>query len=52
MGVAIEPIWYCRVTPSTVIMPVAFLFVVAALAVVYPAVKAAVIRPVQAIYYR
>jgi ABC-type lipoprotein release transport system permease subunit len=52
MGVAIEPIWYCRVTPLTVIMPVVFLFVIAALAVVYPAVKAAVIRPVQAIYYR
>jgi len=52
MGVAIDPVWYCRVTPSTVFMPVVFLFVVAALAVVYPAVKAAVIRPVQAIYYR
>jgi ABC-type lipoprotein release transport system permease subunit len=52
MGVALEPVWYCRVTPATVIMPVAFLFIIAALAVVYPAVKAAVIRPVQAIYHR
>jgi ABC-type lipoprotein release transport system permease subunit len=51
-GVALEPIWYCRVTPATVITPVAFLFLVAALAVAYPAVKAAVIRPVQAIYHR
>jgi len=52
MGVAIEPVWYCRVTPSTVFTPVVFLFIVAALAVVYPAVKAAVIRPVEAIHYR
>jgi ABC-type lipoprotein release transport system permease subunit len=52
MGVAFDPIWYCRVTPATVIMPIAFLFLVTALAVVYPAVKAAVIRPVQAIYHR
>jgi ABC-type lipoprotein release transport system permease subunit len=50
-GVAIDPIWYAYVTKEAVIIPIVFLFIIAAAAVIYPAVKAAVIRPVKAIYY-
>lgn len=49
MGVAFDPIMYCRLTASSVITPVIFLLIITALAVIYPAIKAAVIRPVQAI---
>ncbi len=51
-GVAIDPIWYAYVTPNSLILPVVFLYLIAVLAVIYPAVKAAVIQPVQAINYR
>lgn len=51
-GVAIDPVWYCHVTLNTVVMPVVFLYVIAGVAILYPAIKAAVIRPVQAIYHR
>lgn len=50
-GVAIDPIWYAYVTREAVIIPIVFLFIIAAAAVIYPAIKAAVIRPVKAIYY-
>ena len=33
-------------------MPVLFLYIIAAGAIIYPALKAAMIRPVQAIYHR
>jgi ABC-type lipoprotein release transport system permease subunit len=51
-GVALDPIWYCRVTVSSVVTPMIYLFAVAALAVLYPTIKAAVITPIKAIYYR
>lgn len=50
-GVAIDPVWYAYVTKESVIIPIVFLFIIAAAAVIYPAIKAAVIRPVKAIYY-
>ncbi|MES0445520.1 MAG: FtsX-like permease family protein [Desulfobacterales bacterium] len=50
-GVAIDPIWYAYVTKEAVIIPIVFLFIIAAAAVIYPAIKAAIIRPVKAIYY-
>jgi ABC-type lipoprotein release transport system permease subunit len=40
------------VTTEAVVLPIVFLFIIAAAAVIYPAIKAAVIRPVKAIYYR
>jgi ABC-type lipoprotein release transport system permease subunit len=52
VGVALDPIWYCRVTVSSVVTPVIYLFAVAAAAVVYPTIKASVISPIKAIYYR
>lgn len=51
-GVAMDPIWRAYVTTETVVLPIVVLFIIAAAAVIYPAIKAAVIRPVKAIYYR
>jgi len=51
-GVALDPVWYAYVTPAALLRPVVFLMAVALLAVIYPAVKAALIRPVAAIHYR
>ena len=50
-GVAFEPLWYCRVTPTTVLLPIIFLYVTALLAIIYPACKAALISPVDAIHH-
>jgi ABC-type lipoprotein release transport system permease subunit len=50
-GVAFEPQWYCRVTTTTVLVPVLFLYGVALAAICYPAVKAAMISPVRAIHH-
>jgi len=50
-GVAIDPIWYAHVTTEAVLIPIVFLFIIALVAVIYPAIKAAVIRPVKAIHY-
>ena len=50
-GVAIDPILYAYVTKEAVIIPIVFLFIIAAAAVIYPAIKAAIIRPIKAIYY-
>ncbi|HSG05103.1 MAG TPA: FtsX-like permease family protein, partial [Nitrospiria bacterium] len=51
-GVALDPIWYGHVTAWSVVTPVIYLFAVAAVSVIYPTVKAAVIVPIKAIYYR
>jgi len=50
-GVAIDPIWNAHVTTKALALPIVFLFVIAAAAVIYPAIKAAVIHPVKAIHY-
>ena len=50
-GVALDPIWNARVTTEALVLPIIFLFIIAAAAVIYPAIKAAVIRPVKAIHY-
>jgi ABC-type lipoprotein release transport system permease subunit len=50
-GVAIDPIWNAYVTTEALALPVVFLFIIAAAAVIYPAIKAAVIHPVKAIHY-
>ena len=51
-GIAIDPIWRARLTPNAIIMPVALLYLIATLAVLYPAIKAALIRPVAAIHHQ
>lgn len=51
-GIAFDPIWYAYTTPDILANPVIFLFVIAALAVIYPAVKVALIKAVDAIHYQ
>jgi len=50
-GVAFEPLWYCRVTDSSVLLPVLFLYCISLLSICYPAAKAALISPVDAIHH-
>ena len=50
--IAFDPVWYTYVTPSTLLTPIIFLFLIAMIAVIYPASKAAWIRPIDAIYFR
>jgi ABC-type lipoprotein release transport system permease subunit len=51
-GVALDAKWYCVVTTNSVALPVLFLYLVAGLAIVYPALKAAMLKPFDAIYHR
>lgn len=51
-GIALDPIWYAYITPDALINPVVFLFIIAALATVYPAIKVAMMRAVDAIHYQ
>ncbi|MBI4828356.1 MAG: ABC transporter permease [Nitrospinae bacterium] len=51
-GMAFDPVWYARLTPASVIRPLAALAAVVMIAALYPCVKAAVIRPVEAIHHR
>jgi ABC-type lipoprotein release transport system permease subunit len=51
-GVALDPVWRSYITGEALAMPIIMLFLIAAIAVTYPAFKAALIQPVKAIYYR
>jgi ABC-type lipoprotein release transport system permease subunit len=51
-GMVLEPILYTNVSVAAVWQPIAFLFVLSAIAVAYPAGKAAMLQPVKAIYHR
>jgi ABC-type lipoprotein release transport system permease subunit len=51
-GIALDPLWYCRVTFESVFNPVLVLFIVSLIAIIYPACKAALIMPLQAIHHR
>jgi ABC-type lipoprotein release transport system permease subunit len=51
-GVAFEPVWYCQLTPNAVFTPTVFMFVMVLVAVLYPAAKAALIRPLEALHYQ
>ncbi len=51
-GVAIDPIWHARVSARVVVEPILYLFVIAILAVTWPAIKAAVIAPIDAMRHR
>ncbi|MFK5894436.1 MAG: FtsX-like permease family protein, partial [Pseudomonadota bacterium] len=50
-GIAFDPIWYAHVSPQILINPIIFLFVISVLAVIYPALKIARIRAVDAIHF-
>jgi len=51
-GVAFDAKWYCVVTVNSVVLPILFLYLVAGLAILYPALKAAMLKPLAAIYHR
>lgn len=51
-GIAVDPIWHAAITPQVLATPLLMLVAVAILAAIYPALKAAMIRPIQAIHYR
>lgn len=52
MGVAMNPIWRAAIAPRVFTEPLAVLLGVVGLAVIYPALKAAWIQPVEAIHHR
>jgi putative ABC transport system permease protein len=52
MGLALDPVWRAVVTNNTFTLPVVILLVIVTLAVVYPALKAAWIRPVEAMKHQ
>lgn len=51
-GIAFDPIWYAALTTEAIAYPVVFLIIIAIIAVIYPAMKAALLKPVKAIYFR
>lgn len=51
-GIALDPLWYSRVTTETVVAPLLVMATMALLSVIYPALKAARIKPLAAIHYR
>ena len=51
-GLAFDPIWYAALTLNSVLIPTLFLLVIAAIAVIYPAVKVAVIQPIDAMHHQ
>lgn len=52
MGSAIDPIWISKVDSSTYIAPIVALVVIVSLAVVYPALRAAFIKPITAMRHQ
>ncbi|MBW1884597.1 MAG: ABC transporter permease [Deltaproteobacteria bacterium] len=52
LGIAMDPIWRAAINPRVFMAPVALLMVIVLLAVSYPAVKAAMLRPVEAMRHR
>ncbi len=51
-GIAWDPIWRASVNTNTFLGPVVTLVFIVSIAVLYPAVKAALIRPVEAMHHR
>lgn len=51
-GIAFDPVWYCRLTTKALTMPVWFMFVMVFAAVIYPAVKAALLKPLEALHHQ
>ncbi|MEQ9502843.1 MAG: FtsX-like permease family protein [Deltaproteobacteria bacterium] len=52
MGVAMDPVWYASPTVSNLVVSVVVLIIVTLVSALYPGVKAAIIRPVEAIHHR
>ncbi|MBI5637112.1 MAG: ABC transporter permease [Nitrospinae bacterium] len=51
-GIAFDPIWYCKLTTKALAMPVWFMFIVVLAAVIYPALKAALLKPLEALHHQ
>jgi len=51
MGIAMSPVWHADMSAATFGMPIAVLVLIVALAVTYPALKAAFLDPVEAIHH-
>jgi len=51
-GIALDPVWYAHITPDVLSNPIIFLFLITMLAVIYPAIKVARIKAVDAIHYQ
>ena len=51
MGIAMDPIWRAAISPSIFTAPVGVLVMIVGVAVLYPALKAAFLRPVEALRY-
>ena len=52
MGIAWDPVWRAAVQADIFTRPILVLLVIVAVAVIYPALKAALIRPVDAMHHR
>ncbi len=52
MGVSMDQIWTGAISPATIAGPVAILVFIVALAVMFPAIKAARISPIEAIHHQ
>jgi len=51
-GIALDPIWYAYIAPKIIVSPIVFLYLISILAVIYPAIKIARIKAVDAIHYQ
>jgi len=51
-GIALDPVWYAELSVNSSLIPIGFLFVMSAVAVIYPAVKVALMRPLEAIHHQ
>lgn len=51
-GIALDPVWYAELSVNSSFMPIGFLFVMAVIAVIYPAIKVALMRPIEAIHHQ
>lgn len=52
VGIRAEPHWFAVTNFNTVFPPVIFLFVISLLAVIYPAIKASLLKPVDALVFQ
>ena len=51
-GIALDPVWHAEITSDVLSNPVLFLFLISILAVIYPAIKVARIKAIDAIHYK
>ena len=51
-GIALDPVWHAELSVNSSLVPIGFLFVMAAIAVLYPAAKVALMQPLEAIHHQ